>query len=151
MLAEAYGKGGQAEEGLRVIAEALAAMHRNAENFYEAELYRLKGELLLQHAVERSATDTAFMGTARAAAGVTHGSPLQTSVETCFRQAIDFARQRHAKSLELRAVMSLSRLWQRQGRREEAHKMLDGIYSWFREGLDTADLQEAKALLEELA
>ena len=69
----------------------------------------------------------------------------------CFRQALDIARRQQAKSWELRAVMSLSRLWQRQGKRAEAHQMLAEVYGWFTEGFDTADLQEAKTLLEELA
>ena len=71
--------------------------------------------------------------------------------ETCFRQALDIARGQQAKSLELRAATSLSRLWQRQGKRAEAHELLAPIYGWFTEGFDTADLQEAKALLEELS
>ncbi len=68
--------------------------------------------------------------------------------EECFWKAIDIARQQSAKSLELRAVMSLSRLWQQQGKKEEARQMLAEIYGWFTEGFDTKDLQEAKALLE---
>jgi predicted ATPase len=126
-LAEAHGKVGQAGEGLTMLAEALAAVHKTGERFYEAELYRLKGELLLA----RSAGD-------------------YTEAEACFRQALDIARQQQAKSLELRAAMSLSRLWQRQGKHDEAHQLLSELYGWFTEGFDTADLQEAKALLEEL-
>ncbi len=76
---------------------------------------------------------------------------VQEEAEACFLKAIDIARQQQAKSLELRAVMSLSRLWQSQGRKEEAHQMLAEIYGWFTEGFDTKDLQGAKALLEELA
>jgi predicted ATPase len=72
-------------------------------------------------------------------------------VEECFLKAIDIARQQQAKSLELRAVMSLSRLWQQQGKTEEARQMLAEVYNWFTEGFDTKDLQEAKALLEELS
>jgi len=78
-------------------------------------------------------------------------SSVQKEAEECFRKAIEIARQQQAKSLELRAVMSLSRLWQQQGKREEARQMLAEIYGWFTEGFDTTDLQEAKALLEELA
>jgi predicted ATPase len=70
--------------------------------------------------------------------------------ETWLRRALDVARRQEAKSLELRAVMSLARLWQQQGRRAEAHELLAPVYGWFTEGFDTADLQEAKALLEEL-
>jgi predicted ATPase len=91
-------------------------------------LHRLKGGLLLA----RSGED-------------------QTEAEACFRQALDIARRQQAKSLELRAAMSLSLLWQRQGKREEARQLLAEIYGWFTEGFDTADLQEAKALLDELA
>jgi adenylate cyclase len=98
------------------------------ERFWEAELYRLQGELLLQQAT---------------------GSGDET--ETCFRQALDVARHQQAKSLELRAAISLSRLWQRQGKRAEARQLLAEIYAWFTEGFDTADLQQAKRLLEELA
>ena len=96
--------------------------------FYEAEVYRLKGALLLARSAEKHA-----------------------EAETCFRQAIDIARQQQAKSLELRAATSLSRLWQRQDKRVEAQQLLAPIYSWFTEGFDTADLQEGKTLLEELA
>ena len=74
-----------------------------------------------------------------------------SKAETCFRQSIDIARRQSARSLELRAVTSLSRLWQKQGKAEEARQMLAEVYGWFTEGFDTADLKEAKALLEELS
>jgi predicted ATPase len=128
LLAEACGKAGQSDEGLRVLTEALAAVDTTGERFYEAELYRLKGELLLQ----QTARD-------------------EQQAETCFHQALDIARRQQAKSLELRAAVSLSRLWQQQGKRAEARELLAPIYGWFTEGFDTADLQEAKALLEALA
>jgi TOMM system kinase/cyclase fusion protein len=128
LLAEVYGKAGQAEEGLPLLAEALAVMDAIEERYYEAELYRLQGELLLVHA-----------------------APQHAEAEICFRQALDIARHQQAKSLELRATMSLSRLWQRQGKHQEAYDLLAPIYGWFTEGFDTADLQEAKALLEELS
>ena len=127
LLAEAYGKSGQADEGLRVLAEPLAAVQNTGERWWEAELYRLKGELLLKQAV-----------------------PNVQEAETCFHQGLDIARQQQAKSLELRAAMSLSRLWQRQGKHTEADELLAPIYGWFTEGFDTADLQKAKALLAEL-
>jgi predicted ATPase len=130
MLAEVYGQGGQAEEGLRVLAEALALVNAGGECRHEAELYRLKGELLLH-----------------AECGVRNAA---LTAEECFQQALDIARRQQAKSWELRAAMSLSRLWQRQGRQEEARQLLAEVYDWFTEGFDTADLQEAKALLEEL-
>jgi predicted ATPase len=91
-------------------------------------VYRIKGELLLQQAV----SDV-------------------PQAEACFQQALAVARHQQAKSLELRAAMSLSRLWQQQGKRQEACRLLAPIYGWFTEGLDTTDLQEAKALLEELS
>jgi predicted ATPase len=128
LLAEAHLKAGQAEEGLRVIAEALAAVHDSGERCYEAELYRLQGELLLARPAEPHAEAAA-----------------------CFCHALAVARQQQAKALELRAAMSLSRLWQPQGKRAEARQLLAEIYGWFTEGFDTADLQEAKALLEDLS
>jgi predicted ATPase len=126
LLAETYGKVGQPEAGLSVLAEVLADVHNTGLCFCEAELYRLQGVLLQQAA----------------------GSGDEA--EACLRQALDVARRQQAKSLELRAAMSLSRLWQRQGKRAEARELLAEIYGWFTEGFDTADLQEAKALLEEL-
>src|SRR5207249_306241 len=128
LLAEAYGKGGQAEEGLSALAEALAEVEKHGARFCEAELYRLKGELLLALSTEN-----------------------HREAEACFRQALEIARRQSAKSLELRAALSLSRLWQRQGKREEARQMLAAIYGWFTEGFETTDLREAKALLEELS
>ena len=133
LLAEAYGKAGQAGEGLTVLAEARALVHKTEERFWEAELYRLTGELLLAQEDTRD-----------------KGQKLE-AVETCFRQALDIARRQQAKSLELRATMSLSRLWQRQGKRTEAHALLAPIYGWFTEGFETADLREAKELLEALS
>jgi predicted ATPase len=127
LLAEAYGKDGQPEEGLRVLAEALRASQKKGWRLWEADLFRLKGELLLKQAV-----------------------PGEQEAETCFRQALDIARRQQAKSLELRAAMSFSRHWQRQGKRAEARQLLAPIYSWFTEGFDTPDLQEARVLLEEL-
>jgi predicted ATPase len=135
-LAEAYGKAGQAGEGLTVLAEALALVHKTDERWWEAELYRLTGELLLvQEDTQHQAQGT--------------GQKLE-EVETCFRQALDIARRQQAKSLELRAALSLSRLWQQQGKRAEARVLLAEVYGWFTEGFDTADLQEAQALLEAL-
>jgi len=124
LLAEACGKTGRIAEGLDVLAEALAAMEKTEQRYHEAECHRLKGELLLQQAV-----------------------PDEHQAETSFRQALDVVRQQQAKSLELRAAMSLSRLWKNQTRRAEARQLLAEIYDWFTEGFATADLQEAKALL----
>jgi class 3 adenylate cyclase/predicted ATPase len=132
LLAEVYGKAGQAEEGLAALAEALAVVDKNGERFYEAELYRLKGELTLQTSVQSR-------------------EPRVKEAEACFHQAIDIARRQQTKSLELRAVMSLARLWQQQGKKDEARQMLAEIYGWFTEGFDTADLKDAEALLEKLS
>jgi predicted ATPase len=127
LLAEACGQAGQPEAGLTALSEALALVEKTEEHYYEAELHRLKGELLQQQA-----------------------APEVSHAETCFQQSLDIARRQQAKSLELRAAMSLSRLWHQQGKRAEAHDLLAPIYGWFTEGFDTADLQDAKALLEEL-
>ena len=138
LLAEAYGKVGQTEGGLAVLAEASAAAHRAGERWCEAELHRLKGELLLKIEDRRSRSSIL--------------DPLSlASPEECFHQAINIARRQETKSLELRAVMSLSRLLQKQGKREAARKLLAEVYGWFTEGFDTTDLKEARALLEELA
>jgi DNA-binding winged helix-turn-helix (wHTH) protein/predicted ATPase len=127
LLAEAYGRAGQPKAGLQVLAEAVTLMATTEMRWSEAEMFRLRGELLLQLA-----------------------SPDVPQAEACFQQAIDVARCQQAKSLELRAALSLSRLLQRQGKREAARELLAPIYSWFTEGFDTPDLQEAEALLEEL-
>jgi predicted ATPase len=127
-LAEAYAKMGQADQGLCMLAEALEQVDQMGGYWCAAELYRLQGELLLALPVQRPA-----------------------EAETCFRQVLDVARHQQAKSRALRAAMSLSRLWQRQGKRDAARALLAPIYGWFTEGFDTADLQEAQALLEELA
>ena len=123
LLAEAYGQAGQAEAGLRVLAEALTAVYKTGDRHHEAELYRLKGELLLQQDVSD-----------------------KQEAESYLRQAVDVARQQQAKSLELRAAMSLSRLWQRQGKVTDARALLAPTYGWFIKGFDIADLQEAQAL-----
>jgi predicted ATPase len=128
MLAEAYGSTGQVEAGRRVLAEALALIDTTEERWWEAELHRLKGELLLALSMDNAA-----------------------EAEACFHQALDVARRQQAKSLELRAAMSLSWLWQQQDKRDEARALLAPVYGWFTEGFDTADLQEAKALLTSLS
>jgi predicted ATPase len=126
-LAEAYWRAGQTAAGLQALTEALAVMDTTSECWWAAETYRLEGELLLQQDI------------------------LDVSgAEACFQNALDIARQQHAKSWELRAATSLARLWQGQDKRAEAHALLAPIYGWFTEGFDTADLQEAKALLDAL-
>jgi predicted ATPase len=127
LRAQVYGIMGQPEAGLTALAEALAHADKTGERWCESELHRIKGELLLQQ-----------------------HSDNQAEAETCFQHALEIARNQQAKSLELRATMSVSRLWQQQGKRQEAHDLLAPVYGWFTEGFDTADLQEAKALLQEL-
>jgi adenylate cyclase len=129
LLAEAYTRGGQVDAGLHVLAEALEHVDKTGERGLEAEIYRLKGECLLAQTGKRRKGREA---------------------EESFRQALDVARHQQAKSLELRAAMSLSRLWQQQGRHAEAYQVLAEIYGWFTEGFETPDLQEAKVLLEAL-
>ncbi len=125
-LVEAYLNTGQVTAGLKVLSEALAFVDRTGERFYEAELYRLKGELLL-------------------------GQADQFEAEASFRQAIEVARRQQAKSWELRATISMARLWRQQGKTFAARQILADIYSWFTEGFDTTDIQEAKVLLRELS
>jgi tetratricopeptide (TPR) repeat protein len=144
-LAWAYQKAARPEEGLPLLAEALAVIPNTGERFAEAELYRLKGELLLRKG-ERENGGMGEQISHSSTSPFTHSSP-----EACFQQALGIARQQQAKSLELRTVICLSRLWQSQGKTRQAHQHLARIYHWFTEGLDTADLQEAKALLKELA
>ena len=126
LLVEAQRQAGQSQAGLTGLSEALTLVDTTGERWYEAELYRLKGELLLQH-----------------------GSDVSQAA-TCLQHALAIARRQEAKSLELRAARSLSRLWQQQGKRQEAHDLLAEVYAWFTEGFDTADLQDAKVLLAAL-
>ena len=128
LLVEAHGPAGKAEEGLRVVTDALGLVEKTGFRLYEAELRRLQGELLLRQAASDS-----------------------PQAETCLNRALDLARSQQAKSLELRASMSLSRLWQHQSKREQARGLLAEIYGWFTEGFDTSDLKEAKELLEKLS
>jgi predicted ATPase len=109
------------------MAEAISAMSAVGPCYYQAEVHRLKGELLLQRSLDN-----------------------QAEAESSFHHALDLARNQQAKSLELRAATSLARLWQQQGKRQEAHDLLAPVYHWFTEGFDTADLKDAKALLDEL-
>ena len=128
LLSEAAGHAGQVEQGLRLLAEALAAFEASERGDLLADAYRLQGVLLLRQA-----------------------GPDTAQAETCFQQALTIARRHQANSWELRAASSLSRWWRQQAKREEAHDLLDPIYGWFTEGFDTAQLQEARALLAELA
>jgi predicted ATPase len=146
-LADAHRKAGQIEEGLTLLSEALALVNKTGVHVSEAELYRLKGELTLQQLKikndELKITKTEISSTQ-------HLTPSTQEAEACFHKAIEVARHQQAKSWELRATMSLARLWQSQSKKVEAHQMLSEVYNWFTEGFDTKDLQEAKTLLEEL-
>jgi predicted ATPase len=133
-LAEGHANAGQTDEGLNLLAEALARVDKTGNRFWEAELYRLKGEMLLMH----------YQGKERAPID------LFAEVEACYQRAIEIARRQRAKAFELRATTSLCRLWQAQGKGAEAHALLAEIYHWFTEGFDTADLIEAKTLLDAL-
>jgi predicted ATPase len=145
LLAEAYEQVGQTEEGLRVLTEALTVVDKTGECQYAAELYRLKGVLTLRQCPVASAK-----GHAPIPQSLSPHSQAEVEAEAYFQQAIEIARRQRAKSLELRAAMSLSRLWQSQSKPQAARQLLAPIYGWFTEGFDTADLQEAKTLLEEL-
>ncbi len=127
-MAEAAGYAGHIDEGLHLLTEALATFEASGRRDMLTEAYRLKGELVLRQAV-----------------------PDTVQAEVYFQQALTLARQQQAKSWELRAAMSLARLWQQQGQRAAAHTLLADIHGWFTEGFDTADLQEAERLLAALA
>ena len=125
LLAEAYGQAGQPEAGLTCLAEALTLVEVTEERWWEAEVYRLKGELLLRLP-----------------------TPDLPQATACLHQALEVARRQQARALELRAALSLGRLWQQQGKRDQAQQLLTAIYSWFTEGFETPDLQEARIWLE---
>ena len=127
LLADVCAHLGHTEAGLQALAEAHTLVEQHEERYWEAEVHRLRGVLLLRQP----------------------GTP-QAEAEAWLQRALDVARRQEAKALELRAAMSLSRLWQQQGKRVEAYELLAPVYRWFTEGFDTADLQEARALLEEL-
>src|SRR5262249_34678215 len=116
-------------DGLQALAEAHTLMEQHEECWWEAEVYRLRGVVLLRQP----------------------GTPQAEEAEACFQPALDVARCQEAKSLDLRAAMSLDRLGQQQGKQAEARALLAPVYGWFTEGFDTADLQEARGLLEQLS
>jgi predicted ATPase len=124
-LAEAHARTGQIDEGLAVIEEVLSFVEQSDERHFEAEIYRLRAELQL-------------------------GAGNQAEAEASFLKAVDIARRQCARSWELRASTGLARLWQRQGRLNDAYELLAGVYGWFTEGFDTADLEDARAVLDEL-
>lgn len=146
LLAEAHGAIEQPGEGLNVLGEAMDAAHKSGKRFHEAELYRLEVELTLQHQGKVQSLQSKVPSTPHP----TPSTQTEADAEACFLRAIAIARQQSAKSWELRAVMSLSRLWQRQGKIAAARQLLAETYGWFIEGFETADLQEAKTLLAEL-
>jgi len=132
-MAQVHGQIGRVEEGLTELAEAIELVQSTSEHEHEAELHRLKGELILQGCRDARPDST-----------------IWKQAKKCFQEAIEIARRQQAKSLELRAVMSMGRLLQQHERKEEARTMLSAIYGWFTEGFETADIREAKALLDEL-
>ena len=164
-LADAYGQMDRVKEGLATIAEEVHITETRATAYWAAEVYRLKGELLLQSRVQ-SHGPRVKIGSKSKVQGAkakvpmpqsavrlpppSEGNPQSVEAEACFQQAITIAQQQEAKSLELRATMSLARLWQQQGKGAEGHKLLSKIYGWFSEGFGTKDLREAKVLLDEL-
>jgi predicted ATPase len=158
LLADGYRQQGKVIEALQTVGEALNLTVTNIDVFWEAELYRLKGELMLaQSSVQSLGSSVPASRKWKVESGkwkvknLQHPTPNTQEAEACFQQAIEIARRQEAKLLELRAVMSLSRLWRQQGKKKKARQMLAEIHEWFTEGLDTKDLQEAKALLAELA
>ena len=153
LLAEAYGQSGQAEDGLRAVAEGLAFVERTEERVYEAELYRLKGELTLQSPVQGQKSNVKGqkpkVESQKPVLSGVEGSKVQAEAEEYFQQALTIARHQETKSWELRAATSLARLWQQQGKTAEARELLAPVYGWFTEGFDTADLKDAQSLLDE--
>ena len=127
-LAAAYAELGQFDDAWRCIGEAMTAVESTKEKWYEAEINRIAGEIALKSP-----------------------EPDAAKAEAYFERALTVARQQQAKSWELRAAMSMARLWRDQGKRDEARELLAPVYGWFTEGFDTLDLKEAKALLDELA
>lgn len=128
MLAEVSAQAGQPKEGLHLLAEAQTVLETTGERWWEAEVHRLRGELLWRHAM-----------------------PEAAQAETCLQHALTVARRQQAKALELRAATSLARLWQQQNKHAEAHQLLADVYGWFSEGFDTADLRDARTLLNSLS
>jgi tetratricopeptide (TPR) repeat protein len=150
-LAEAYGRIGRTEEGLAFVNETLALTEKTGARTYEAELYRVKGELTLQLETRDWGLGAGFPAPQAPGLKPLVPSGVAQEAEECFLKAIDIAQKQQAKSLELRATVSLARLWQQQGKIAEARQILADIYNWFTEGFDTVDLKEAKALLEVLS
>jgi len=139
LLAEAHGQAGQVESGLALLAEGLTEVHGHGECWQEAELHRLRGVLLLRAGVRATCSHAN-----------SDADSIDTGAEQCFQQALVTARRQDAKSLELRAALNMARLWQQKGNHAEARDLLAPVYAWFTEGFQTADLRDAKALLDEM-
>ena len=157
LLAQAHGKNGHPYEGLALLDQALASVDKTGERYYEAELYRLQGELTLKQVEVLSSESEEESQKAKVKAPKSKVPNPQSAIpnpqseaETCFLQSLAISRQQQAKSWELRASMSLARLWHQQGKTTDARELLEDIYEWFTEGFDTKDLQDAAALLREL-
>jgi adenylate cyclase len=147
-LAEAHAFLGQIEESRRFLERAVELMEATMEHVWEAEIYRLQGQLALIEAGVEGSSTASKQRVVRADSKLREAESL---AETCFRRAIDVARHQGARSLELRAATSLARLWHRQGRRADARGLLEPVHAWFTEGFDTADLSEAGQLAKTLA
>ncbi|HEV8715729.1 MAG TPA: hypothetical protein VGX03_23235, partial [Candidatus Binatia bacterium] len=156
LLAETYKNTARPEEGLTVVTEALTLVQNTGQRSQESWLWRIKGELLLN--AERMANgeearpkrnDELKTSSVHRSSFRIHRS-AEAEAEACFHKALDIARRQNAKSLELRAAVSLGRLWRQQGKKGEARRLLAEIYGWFTEGFDTPHLQDARALLQEL-
>jgi len=147
LLAETQSDMGRSQDAAQSLSDALAIAEKNGEHFYDAELYRLYGELSLRS----GEAETGRSGDGKPLSD----SPIPrfpvSSPEKAFQKALDIAPRQQAKSLELRAATSLAHLWRQQGKKEEARQLLVDIYGWFTEGFDTKDIKEAKALIEELS
>ena len=128
-----------AQQPGRLVTKDELLKAESGEAMWEAELYRLRGELTLEQINQKS----------KRKCQMSKVKKIQGEAEACFQQALEVARRQEAKSLELRAAVSLSRLWQQQGKSEEARQLLTDVYDWFTEGFETVDLREARTLLEE--
>jgi hypothetical protein len=140
---------GQVVEGLQQLAEALEIVEKIGAHPDEAELYRLKGKLTLQNQCKVESEKLKVSGPQPLTPSAQ--TEVEQAAEECFLKAIETAQKQQAKSWELRAATSLARLWQQQGKTTEAHDLLAPVYNWFTEGFDTADLKDAKALLDQLS
>ncbi len=149
LLADAYGRADKPRDGLEMLETAHAFMCESDERWYEAELLRVRGELLLKAVDGQQSRVESRRGKRKRPQSAPRDAQWEEA-QTCFLRAIEIAQSQHAKLWELRATLSLCRLWQKGSKRKEARERLGAVFNWFTEGLDTRDLQEAKALLEQL-